>query len=73
MDWLAGTLTAITIILFQRGRLLAGNVLGLVAQVPWVILVFQTKTYGILPLEALITGIYAYGTWRVFLDRKRSA
>lgn len=73
MDWLAGSLTALVILLFQRQRLLAANALGVVAQGPWIALIFTTKTYGLLPLEVLITGIYLFGLWRAFRARKRSA
>jgi hypothetical protein len=65
-DWIAGLLTLGAIVQFQRRRTRAGNILGLIAQVPWFMLIWQTRTWGLLPMEVLITGVYAYGVifWR---------
>ena len=64
MDWLAGTLTIFTIVLAQRKRVFWMNLVGLVAQAPWIALAVQAKFWGLLPLEAVIVGVYAWGLIR---------
>ncbi len=64
MDWLAGSLTIVTIFLAQRKRVFWMNLIGLVAQVPWIALAIQTKSWGLMPLEAVIIGVYAWGLAR---------
>lgn len=64
MDWLAGLLTLLSLIFAQRRMLLWMNLIGLVAQVPWIILVVQAKLWGLLPLEAVVVGVYAWGLVR---------
>jgi len=64
MDWLAGSLTIVTIILAQRKRLFWMNFVGLIAQAPWIALAIQTKSWGLMPLEVVIVGVYAWGLVR---------
>lgn len=64
MDWLAGSLSIVTILLAQRKKLFWMNLVGLVAQAPWIALAVQTKSWGLMPLEVVIVGVYAWGLVR---------
>ncbi len=64
MDWLAGSLTIVTIFLAQRKRVFWMNLVGLVAQAPWIALAIQTRSWGLMPLEAVIVGVYGWGLIR---------
>lgn len=63
-DWIAGTMTVGTVLLAQKKKLFWMNLIGLVAQAPWIALAVSTKSWGLLPLEALIVGVYAWGLIR---------
>lgn len=63
-DWIAGSLTIVTIVLAQRKWVFWMNLIGLVAQGPWIALAVQTKSWGLMPLEAVIVGVYAWGLIR---------
>ncbi len=64
MDWFAGFLTLASVFLFQRKQVFYANVVGLVAQVPWVLFIWMTPAWGLLPAEIAFTLLYAVGTWR---------
>lgn len=70
VDWIAGTGTIITAWLFQRRRMLAANLFGLIVQGPWIALAVQTRSYGILPLEAILVALYVVELVRLLRRRK---
>lgn len=64
VDWIAGAMTAVGIYCYQRRWQLAGHYIGLLAQIPWILLALKTGAWGILPLEALLVVMYSWALLR---------
>ena len=60
---LASVLTSWGIYLLSQKKPF-GNLVSLVAQIPWWVVILGKGLYGFLPLEIALTGIYIYGTYR---------
>lgn len=64
VDWLAGLFALAAVVLFQLDLKLAANIVGLVGQVPWILVIYRTRQWGLIPAEAAFIALYAWGLWR---------
>jgi len=63
-DWVAGPLTMVATILLALGYIWPGWIVSCFAQVPWWLMIRQTRQWGLVPMQVTYTVMSVYAAWR---------
>lgn len=65
IDWLVSILSISSAYYVSENRVKAAMIIGLISQPFWFILIYETKQWGLLPVDIVYTFVYMRGLWRM--------